>query len=515
MPYAEVVDFRGGLDRRRPAAVGEPGRLYIGKNVHLTRGGDIESVKKFVPVYSLPAGTFGVHALKGKLYVFGSAAAPSGLPGAVRYQRLQHPSGAAMIALLSVENFNGKIYAIARYDDWSVYHFYDGARITDWETLADGIANTSEVARVLAEEIDTYDAYSASAEGAVVTVVAAEPGTAYASTTAVGGTAVLTKAVVQANVAAVAETQATGGFTVTGGAAAASNYIDSITVNGVELLSASVYWVLSHTATAAALAAAINDGPTAYTATSAGADVTITAPAGTGATPNGYVVAVSVNGILTVGSVVNMASGVAAVEPVAQVETFTVSTFLAANMWEITLDGTAFGSTGRAAGMGRLAFPFRSKVYSPVGSLLHFCAVDTPTSWTSGTGYGFENIANQNVGAESVSAIGNYQGALAVFARESAQIWTVDADPANNVLVKPLRNTGTRAAASVADYGSNDLFYLADTGVRSLQARDVSDAAFVHDVGIAVDDYVEEHVATLTTRQVIAGQSVIEPKSSR
>src|SRR5690606_32308727 len=109
--YAEIIDFKGGLDRRRPPVVGEPGTLYVGKNIHLTRGGDVEGRLAFVPVYHLPPGTFGLHSLRGKFYVFGSGTAPSGLPADVIYQRLQHPGGKNMTALLDVDSFDGKVYA--------------------------------------------------------------------------------------------------------------------------------------------------------------------------------------------------------------------------------------------------------------------------------------------------------------------------------------------------------------------------------------------------------------------
>ena len=52
---------------------GVPGTLWLGRNVVISRGGDIERMKKFVPKYELPAGTFGMTEILGQLYVFGSA----------------------------------------------------------------------------------------------------------------------------------------------------------------------------------------------------------------------------------------------------------------------------------------------------------------------------------------------------------------------------------------------------------------------------------------------------------
>src|SRR5690606_34331454 len=120
------------MDRRRPRVAGLPGTLWVGKNVHITRGGDVERRKKFVPTYNVE-GTFGAYAIKSQLYVFGSADLASSMPNGVRYQRLQAPNTPAMVAVHDVKSFRGALYVIAEYDDGNIYHFYDGARVSDWD----------------------------------------------------------------------------------------------------------------------------------------------------------------------------------------------------------------------------------------------------------------------------------------------------------------------------------------------------------------------------------------------
>ena len=93
MPSIQITDFKFGIDRRRPRVVGTPGTLWIGKNCHVTRGGDIEGVKDFVSRYTLPAGTFGLDQISGQLFVFGSADLAASIPNGVQYQRLAPPSG--------------------------------------------------------------------------------------------------------------------------------------------------------------------------------------------------------------------------------------------------------------------------------------------------------------------------------------------------------------------------------------------------------------------------------------
>jgi hypothetical protein len=87
-------------------------------------------------------------------------------------------------------------------------------------------------------------------------------------------------------------TAATATVTLTGGS---SGSIDTITVNGVNVLSSSVSYNTSLTTTAADVASNINSHASSpeYTATAAGAVITINAAGSAGSNPNGYVVAVT------------------------------------------------------------------------------------------------------------------------------------------------------------------------------------------------------------------------------
>ena len=105
MAYLLVEDFKFGMDRRRKRVAGTPGTLWIGKNVHVTRGGDIERRKKFVPEYHV-AGTFGCATLRSQLYVFGSADLAASMPIGVQYHRLVAPSSPVMLGVLAVKGID-------------------------------------------------------------------------------------------------------------------------------------------------------------------------------------------------------------------------------------------------------------------------------------------------------------------------------------------------------------------------------------------------------------------------
>ena len=133
MPYVIIENVASGVDRTRPRYVFQPGALWSGINGHVGRGGDFEKRKAFSRKYALPGNTYGLARTTAGLYVFGSVASPAGLPSGVSYQRLQHPTvgTAVMTRLYSWDLYDGKIYAIAGFDNGDVRHFYDGTAVAD------------------------------------------------------------------------------------------------------------------------------------------------------------------------------------------------------------------------------------------------------------------------------------------------------------------------------------------------------------------------------------------------
>ena len=518
MATVEIKDFKNGVDTRRPAIVGDPGSLIEGLNVHITRGGDVESRKQFTPYVTLPAGTFGLHSSNNKLYVFGSSAAPVNLPGEIVYQRLQHPSTANMRALLSSQNYDGKIYAIADFDDGSLYHYFNAARVTDWETKATAIAGNDTVATYLTDKIDVLTAFLAASAGNDITITAAVPGTAFTIAQSTTGTGSLTITSVQANQSAVAEVRAKASFLVTGGFPETANVISVIRAGVTDLISASVPYILDNNATALACATAINlgTGTHGYSAVSVGNRVDISAPVGQGATANGRTLTVTADAFVTVGSINNFAAGVTAVAAKPQIEKVTVGgTFAAANTYTVTLNGTNYTITGLSSGMGRIVRSFRTKMYSAIRALMPFSDNNDPTKITTGSGSGTINISSQDEGSQRLTAIGVYQGRLAVFARNTTQIWQVDPGPANNTFLQLLPNTGTRSPKAVIGYGNSDLIYLSGTGIRSLRARDSSNAAFSDDIGTRIDDNVVAFLNSVTDADIENAVAIVDPNDGR
>ncbi|MGZ5940168.1 MAG: hypothetical protein ACXWLD_09125, partial [Rhizomicrobium sp.] len=141
-----------------------------------------------------------------------------------------------------------------------------------------------------------------------------------------------------------------------------------------------------------------------------------------------------------------------------------------------------------------------------------------PTEWdpaASGSDAGFINIATATEGNERLVVAARYQGLGAVFSSENITLYQLDQDPANIAFSDTLEHTGTRSPKAVIRYGNNDVFYPDITGVRSLRARDASNAPFVSDIGNAIDTYYQGIVAALTKEEVADACAAIEPKDGR
>lgn len=540
MSYLVIDDFKLGMDRRRSRVAGTLGALWLGINGHITRGGDFERRKKFVLKTMLPASTVGLAVVNNRLYTFGSGPEPVGMPANVKYQRLEHPGTAQLTEVLDTTTFDGQLYAVALFSNGSIYHYYGGTRVEDWDTIAAAVADTlAAPARRLAELIDRNPYMEATAAGAVITITASRPGVPFTitkdTTNESGGTGDqdITLAEVQPNIVEGSEIRSSTVVTITGGSSnPGTNQITSLTINGVYVLGfpgTPVNWDSSNAATAAALADAINAAATTpeYTAEASGPAVTVYAVDGTGSTPNGYSVIVGTSGDVTTSVSGNMAGGTDSAMAQAQIWTATLSgTVDQDDEWEIEiataidvdtpelLTSYQFVTTTQAAGMGTTCLTFQQKIYSVTASLLYYSAVQDPTDW-EGTGSGFNNMADQNEGSEPLTAVQEYQGKLAVFSQNHIRVWTIDVDPDNNKLDQTVPNSGTPAPQSVVPYGNIDVFYLSRSGVRSLRARDSSNAPAVNDIGVAIDEFVQEYLDDLNEERSHNSCAIIEPRDGR
>lgn len=522
MARIQVRDFKQGMDRRRPRAVGVPGALWTGKNVHITRGGDIENAKKFVPYFSVP-GTKGMSVAKGQIYVFGDQANVSVPPG-VQYQQL-NAGGPSLTRVLDAKPFSGKIYAIAQFSDGSIYEFYDGVRITDWDAVADANADIATLTDYLANAVNSDPLVEASAAGNAIILTSRTAGTAFTvSAYAVNFGAVndqiATTVIVTPNAAASPASRASAVLTITGGTAGVNHAVTDIKANGVSLLSSSIPWAVSNTETAKQIAGAINalQFSHGYSAAATGNVVTISAPVGTGAAPNGQICDAFVLGDVTF-SVTAFAGGAAGAAAVAQVATVRFTgVFEPTDQYVVTVNGVQYLATGRAAASGTAIYIRDKRIFTPAAALLRYNKINNPFDWHDtniNAGAGFIAVSSDADGYERIVGAASYNSLTAVFSRQAISIYLLGADANAFGLDRLIENTGTRAPRSIKSYGNNEVFYLDDSGIRSLRARYGTDAPYAADIGAAIDTFVQEHMRTLAYDKISRAVSVIEPKDGR
>ena len=522
MTTITVKDFKQGMDRRRPKSEGVPGSLWDAKNVHITRGGDVESAKKFASLYSVP-GTKGMGVARGQVFVFGSANGVT-VPAGVQYQRLQ-AGAATLVTVLDAKPFGGKMYVIARFDDGGVYHFYNGVRLTDWDTISDANADFNVLADYLADFIATESAVDAVSYGSTIVITAKTAGTAFtiSASTVNGGTPndqAITLTTDQANQVAVPETRATAVFSVTAGSAGPGlNSVTSVKAGALELMNAPIDWLTSNAQTAALIAGSINaKTSTGYTASSVGAVVTVSAAAGLGASINFTSLTVTATG--TVGAPSSFfTGGVTAVAALPQIVRAAFSgTLETLDKFTITVNGVNYYATPRGAAAGSMIYVRYQRVWCPAANVLRYSKLTDATNWTDASptsGAGFIPVSNDSQGYDRVIGIVGYDTLNAVMTRQTTNFYTLGTDASQFGLSRVAENSGCKAARSMLSYGNSESFYLDDSGVRSLRAKVSTNAPYVADIGSPIDQFIQEQIRSVGDGAAAAAVSVVEPLDGR
>jgi len=137
----------------------------------------------------------------------------------------------------------------------------------------------------------------------------------------------------------------------------------------------------------------------------------------------------------------------------------------------------------------------QQKIYAagaaPNGGNVNYCKTGDPRDWTAASDAGFLPAGLQATGSDQVTALGQFQKSLAVLFSDSAQVWSVASNPASNELTGTVENVGTlfaRAARALA----GDLFFLSQSGYRSISLLALTANLQDQDVGNAIDKLVTQ-----------------------
>lgn len=177
-------------------------------------------------------------------------------------------------------------------------------------------------------------------------------------------------------------------------------------------------------------------------------------------------------------------------------------------------DGAPVADTGAE---GDTVYAHKAKLYSTDGPNLRFCAVADATDWGGGAGAGAGIIDVTTMDAASADLVGveQYYSNLALFGRTAVQIWAMDPDPNLNRQIQVLGNAGLLAPHGLARYGNGDVLFLSNNGVRSLRARNSSNAAALNDVGAPIDNLIRPLRDVLTPDVVDRIRAVVDPLTGR
>ena len=135
---------------------------------------------------------------------------------------------------------------------------------------------------------------------------------------------------------------------------------------------------------------------------------------------------------------------------------------------------------------------YRSKMYGARPNMVCFTSVNTANDWLGtspgAAGWGTIQLDLQGAGAFQLTALAAYYDQLALLGANGIQLWSMNPDPSLNTLVATLLNTGNLGPETAIRYGSGDVLFLNMTGIRSIKARDASNAAAMTDIGSPVDE---------------------------
>lgn len=145
----------------------------------------------------------------------------------------------------------------------------------------------------------------------------------------------------------------------------------------------------------------------------------------------------------------------------------------------------------------------KSKIYAGDGDIVRYCATLRPRDWTTARDAGYIGTGMNANGANEVSLLNVYRSNLIVMSPTSFQQWMVDPDPALMSLLDSMEGIGSshqKAAQSVA----NDLFYLANLGVRTIGISGATENLKAGDIGLPIDTLVQAALRAYAPRRPIS-----------
>ncbi len=302
------------------------------------------------------------------------------------------------------------------------------------------------------------------------------------------------------------------------------NSISSIQIDSFELMGEDEHWLTSNGQLSLDVVDQINSFQSTYSASVVNGKINIKHVAG-GASENGKQIVITRNGSVTTSTFSVLSGGVSSVGALSQRNLITIGQSAS----EIVGKGTRFEINTKYAddlaykthcasditgATPNFALVYKSKVHLTSGPSVFFSALNDPLLWDpQEAGAGYVNFSENFSTKYNIVSIAPYKSQLAVFGVNNTQIWGWDPNPELNSQQQVLANTGAIGSGSIVQLGDVDVFYVSNSGIRSLRARDATDSAMSSDVGTQIDTLIQQEIKDNAPEYNIS--AVIEPNSGR
>ena len=173
-------------------------------------------------------------------------------------------------------------------------------------------------------------------------------------------------------------------------------------------------------------------------------------------------------------------------------------------------------------GIGRLTglVPVETKT---LNDRVHFvansfwCGSDNgdPMEWEQQAPGAFKiDVSNRTQEPEALLALCSFQGKMALWSRQTVQLWLMDANPDNIAVQQVLSNIGiiSGAAESLGDF---DVLFPSDSGIRSLRVQTINLNGYITDIGCPIDTLIKAAIKGQTLDQLSRICAIIEPIGNR
>lgn len=134
-------------------------------------------------------------------------------------------------------------------------------------------------------------------------------------------------------------------------------------------------------------------------------------------------------------------------------------------------------------------------------TVLFFSNLLDEAAWGVGTAGALDMKSIWVNGIDEITALAEFQGKLVIFGKKNICIFTGATTPTTMVLADQISGIGCIARDSVQDVGT-DIYFLSDSGLRSLKRTIVNETAPVNDVSMNVRDYFRTLVLSEDMRSV-------------